>query len=737
MTSLLISTSGAALVTGGSGLKGQAPVFPAQSAALEWTVNAGAIDAVANRIVPLGGNCRVYSVTIGGIDYPIDWETGYSDIPFTFGSCDYTLRVGEWGFCELSYDVADIANLPADDTTATIATITAYSLTYYLADIISPVYSSVDIVLNGESTGGGGDTVPPVVSSVSPAGTGVALNTTIQVNFSEPIQAGTGNFYVYNATTQTLVQTIPVGSVSISTNQASITTSGQANSTAYSVRWDAGVIEDLASNPVAAQADDTYSWVTVSAGGGTINPDVDVTVSTVAALQAQLASWNSNWNGTTPAGKTNGDSRVVGINAITTGAMNLSGYNFPQRVYVRHVGTFTGSAAGVASCSVYHEGTGTLSNCTNIWLYLMDLRAPNNGVFNLGLWQIDNTTDCGVVRCVGKGWPFTINTSASGTTSYLFNATGSTRLTLLYNCGYYFGDGLCKLFGAHTNLRREGQMGNYYGGDDITMGVGVQIVDPIWRCNFYARQRMMQAGNHNDGVQFNKNLSGSNTPATRFVSEYDVFIRGRWGGSALNNPSESGWGAYWTADSTRACVGPHRHSHCLFINGHVRATTGFPGGNLTVDYCTAAQHDNDQPPNAGWPSIQGTSTGTGNFSTSRNGSNPPSFVGTNGLLLVLGGNSNGTGANFNLLLPYFTTIPTNYTDLWDIRPPSGAATHPNFGGNKIGCWGLWQKLFNGDSDIVLTKVGWPVAPLFAADFDSGDNFWGSYTGSFDANGDNA
>lgn len=739
MTRLLVSSGGDALSIGGAALTNENPVFPALSSGLEWTVtDLGFLDAVSNRLIQPADNCLVYSVTVGGVEYFVDWEVGYVDVTFTFNSCDYTMTVYQWGTCDITYNPAHVANLPADDTAEVVATITSYRLAWYKAHVLSSAYGSVDITVNGESTGGVGDTVPPTVSFAAPSGFNEALDQDTVLTCSENVQVGTGNFYKYNATTGVLIETVAAASANYSGSTVTIPWAvAETNSTAYSVRWDAGTFEDLAGNGVAARTDDTFAYTTVASVVSSLDLSPDATVSSIAAVQSQLDDWESNWNSTTPSGKTNSDHRVVGLDTSTTGALNLNNYVFPQNVYVRHVGTFSADADGIASISVNHTGTGTLNNCTKLWLTLMDIRAPSNADFNNGIWSIDGTADCGVYRCALKGWPFTINTSASGTTSYFFVGTGSTRFTYKYNVGYYFADGHFKIFGTHTDFLLEGNMGNYFGGDDYTFANGVRMVDPVSRCNFFARNRMMKPGNHNDGIQFNKNPSGSGFPCTRWFSEYDIFLRGVWGGGAIANPDESGWGAYWTKDSTLACQGPHLHQHCLFVNGHNRAITGFTGGGTTANYISAIQHDSDQQPNAAYPYIRNVQTATANLCCGHNGGYTTA-IGTGGLLLVLGGSVDGTGADYTKLLPYCTNIPTNYTDLWDMRPPSGARTHPDYtpSGDRLGCWGLWQKLFNGDADIVLSKVGWPVAKLFVEDFDRSDNFWGGFNNTYDSNGEN-
>ncbi|HMR76437.1 MAG TPA: hypothetical protein PKD61_15050, partial [Polyangiaceae bacterium] len=107
--------------------------------------------------------------------------------------------------------------------------------------------------------------------------------------------------------------------------------------------------------------------------------------------------------------------------------------------------------------------------------------------------------------------------------------------------------------------------------------------------------------------------------------------------------------------------------------------------------------------------------------------------GQNGVRVVL-----GNVPNHAPLLAYMESVPTDMTDLWDIRPKAGSRCHPAYtpASDRVGAFELWEKLFAGDPQVVLSKVGWPVAPLFVADFDRGKNFWSGYSGKFDANGDN-
>ena len=706
---------------------------------LEFKMAEGAIDAVVNRFIPApypfpdadGNSVRMYDLVVGGVTYTFD-PVLQDDIIFVVGA--YTIHIGFWGFVWISYDSSNESGNPGDAQTTTILTITQFRAANVAGTAISAPFTNsgagFDINLTGKTPSA--DVTAPTIQSVLPSGTGIALDSTITVNASEEIVVGTGNYTIRNVDTSSTHETVAAAGATYSGPQAVITPSvAQDYNTNYALRLDGGVFEDLAGNPVAAVSTDIYTWRTVAApGGGGGGPvAADVIVSSLSALYLQLASWEGNWNGTTPSGKTNSDVRVVALNASTTGLMDLSGYSFPQRVYVRHTGTF----ASNITCTVNHIGTGSLNNSQNLWVYLMDLRAPNSGSFDNGLWFVDNTTNCGIVRCALNGWPFSVVGSNTGTTSYAFVANGSTDLTIMNNTYTYFGDGICKFFGTHTRLHFEGNIGRWIGGDDITVGADGHLIDPLVRCNYYCRDRA-KGGAHNDGWQFNGNGAGSR--ATRWVQEYDVFLRGVWTGQ-IGTPGETGWGADWMSGGI-ASTPPHLVQHCLFVNGHNRAITVLPGGGTTAQFNSCIQHDNHQPPNAAWPYIRGTSVSTRNFVTGPN-SSYNTQPGTGGLLYVLGGdNSTAVGANYSLLLTYLENYPTSFTDLWDIRPKAGTILHPDYtpSGNRIGCFGLWQKLFNGDADIVLSKVGWPVAPAFITYYDRSDNFWGSYTGNFDANGDN-
>lgn len=452
---------------------------------------------------------------------------------------------------------------------------------------------------------------------------------------------------------------------------------------------------------------------------------VDVVVSSASALRNTLLGWQADWNGTVPPGKTPSDERVVGLDTTVVGPIDLSGIQLPQRVCVRAVGTFLADY----SCSTYVQGTISLAGSRNLWLCLMDVRAPNSSGFATGLVNLDGTTGCGLLRCSVSGWPFVVAPGATGTTSYAISPNGATDLTMMHNVYRYMKDGFAKWRGTIDNLRLEGNMGLYCGGDDHTVASGAALNDPLIIANYFDRHHAKAVGVHNDGWQQNSGGSQLN----RYVLRYNVGYRGTWTGTG--ETTENGWQLWYLSGAGGPSTGPWLAEHCLFLNGQQRAIDRIPGaGTSTVRYCAAIDSavDASQVANARFPRIIGADLRERNFVTAPHAAYT-NGEGTNGIKVIL-----GSTPDHAPLLAYMETIPTDATDLWDIRPKAGTRYHPAYApaADRVGPFELWEKLLAGDPQVVLSKVGWPVAPLFIADFDRGDHFWGGYSGTFDANGDN-
>jgi hypothetical protein len=143
------------------------------------------------------------------------------------------------------------------------------------------------------TTASAADVTPPTAVSFNPLdnATGVALTADLIVTFSETVVLGTSGVISLKRTTDNVaIKTWDVvadagsaaGKVEVlSGNQLTLHAGGtRVNSTEYYVIWDAGVVKDVAGNPVAVQASTTlWSFTTVAASGGTFLLDLYPTAS--------------------------------------------------------------------------------------------------------------------------------------------------------------------------------------------------------------------------------------------------------------------------------------------------------------------------------------------------------------------------------------------------------------------------------------------------------------------------
>jgi RHS repeat-associated protein len=109
------------------------------------------------------------------------------------------------------------------------------------------------------------DTVAPTVDSYTPEddATDVAVDTNLVIDFSENVQAGTGNIVIRRSSDDSVVETISVtsGHVTISGHQVTINPSSDlAAGTEYYVDIDSGVFQDLSDNDYAGTIDSPMSW---------------------------------------------------------------------------------------------------------------------------------------------------------------------------------------------------------------------------------------------------------------------------------------------------------------------------------------------------------------------------------------------------------------------------------------------------------------------------------------------
>lgn len=730
----------------------------------EFIMTNGILESVNNRLIPFpytlglaNGETmpRMYDFVVGGVTYTFDPDTR-ADITFVSG--DFTVAVGFWGYVLPTYDIADAANMPASGQSTTLLTITQFRVSNLDGSIISPAFTNggagFDVIITGEASGA--DTTAPTIVSVTPVGIDVVLDQDITITCSEYVQAGTGNFVIWDTIANSALETIAAASGSYEGNRIVLTrANSETHSNSYELRWDAGTFEDLAGNPVAAETGGTYSWITEASGGsggGTLPPAItpDATVSSIAELESLMASWagTANWNATAAGlGLTAADPRTIGYDAALTGSINLQGMVFPQLVTIRPLGTFGSNC----SSSVPVTGAINMAQSSNIRWYLSELRAPA-GTNATGWVNINNSSYIYFDRVVARGTPYTYSAGNRPTTYCFIYATADTDHIYFKDFVHRYIDASTLNWhnGTHTNWNIDGWMGEYHGGDDVgdisTYGSAVGVLDGITvRGLFGDRTRSKVYKKHADGFQ------AFQAPAkiTNFHISLSVFKHGVW--LDTNEIAGNGWQTIFIS-SGASDAGASTVDQVLFCGGHARGTDKPNGNTMNLTNATFLFGPYQLPytyGNAPFPSPFG-SRGAGQPANYNNGwSIANCYQVVNGLgkanvikaelgnvIRVVPGSGISTW-NFSAVSPDVETLPDEYTSLWQIRPKVGGALDPT--GQACGCYDLWNKLYAGDPIVCKSVVGWPVAEMFIKHFDYNDNFAGGasgYTGSYDGDGNN-
>ncbi len=125
-----------------------------------------------------------------------------------------------------------------------------------------------DLKLTVSLTGTGPDTTPPTVTTLSPASgaTGVEVDTSLTVTFSEPIAVGTGNITVFTSAGAVVGTPINVTTLVPEGNSLTFSPSVPLNvSTSYYVQIAPTAIDDAAGNSFAGITD-TTTWTFATVG---------------------------------------------------------------------------------------------------------------------------------------------------------------------------------------------------------------------------------------------------------------------------------------------------------------------------------------------------------------------------------------------------------------------------------------------------------------------------------------
>lgn len=334
--------------------------LPGDPLELEFRIMAdGTIEAVQARLIPYpypqeGVFPRMYDMVVNGTTYTFsETEVGTNiarNHVFTVGI--FTVTVGFWGFVQVNYSDADAASAPGEDEVVTLLTITSHRWSLEDGTRISAPKASKTVSIRGDTVAI--DTTAPTVVSVSPSGTDVAQKAQVTATFSENVVAGTGNLYLYDTTAGAVHETIDVGDVSIVGNQLSFTpTIEQAESNGYSLRWDAGIVEDASGNAILANTGNTYAWTTAAApaSSGTWYENL-FAMRDGAGLGPRVSSFTSaaTWAAATTGVSNSGSTITVSGSNITATGIDFSGFKLvnsgSNNVFEDSIGDINANGAG-------------------------------------------------------------------------------------------------------------------------------------------------------------------------------------------------------------------------------------------------------------------------------------------------------------------------------------------------------------------------------------------------------
>lgn len=198
------------------------------------------------------------------------------------GTLRYSLKpVGDHGSFTVNDSTGELLFKTAPDYEAR----NLYSVTILATDPVGQRAEQTVTINVIDQADGGTDERAPVVRTFSPAddATRVSLNPTIVLSFDEPIKAGDGDIVVrtLNGTEVERVAIGDAGRVTIDGRILSIDLAAQlANNTTYVVTVGAGVVTDLADNPVAAITDYNFKTLRGIAGVTTAANDTQAPTAT-------------------------------------------------------------------------------------------------------------------------------------------------------------------------------------------------------------------------------------------------------------------------------------------------------------------------------------------------------------------------------------------------------------------------------------------------------------------------
>jgi hypothetical protein len=458
-------------------------------------------------------------------------------------------------------------------------------------------------------------------------------------------------------------------------------------------------------------------------GGAVVAPvssyDPDSTAATPAAVNAILASWESNWAGTVPAGKTISDTRVVQLTAPAT-SWTMNGYDFSAvaGVIVRGDGPYADGASFpfAPTCGTHITNDLTISSCNNLSLALITCgRVMQSGNTDVSLHRVSSHSE----------WD-TLPTSPSGVSPPQISGSNGTVIRDSLFAGY--GTYCLAMIGACDTYDIEGTIFAYPSDDFFKNNNSGTTTNPKFKRNWFGRMNLASGLAHSDLFQQQAgNGIGHDFWGNVYLAGEDVFGVHAQGGFFMST----------TSDGPNAIV--EHNILCMRGGNAINAAPGVTTGSVTryntMLYCENGAHGSTQGTGNAIPDNTGSwETNEFNFSCRPN-TGSPHAEGTGGVSFVVGDVfGSDIVATVSGYATYFDGFPAENDDITQIKPKVGSAAHWDFGGQKIGGWARAREIWV--DKIVPGMTGWPVAGFWHREYDPTNSIGTTYTGAYDDNGEN-
>lgn len=435
----------------------------------------------------------------------------------------------------------------------------------------------------------------------------------------------------------------------------------------------------------------------------------DVTVSTAAALESQLAAWAADWNGTVPGGKTVTDERVIGVDTALSAAVDGTSLTFPHKVWIRSVGTYADY-----DCSIKMTGVWDFTGSTNVGVLLSHFVGGKRVV-------MDSTTDCAIRECFLQGIDTADPANHAGldATPYVLQISGNgSGLAIEDNCIGYGEYGIYMPGGSHDGLKIRRNVFDWTASDNIhsTCALTNFEISDNW-----AARNLNSAGIAAHEDFFQQRVQ----PLDGGLFRGNVFLldQTRW-----HNNSGGVAQVIFVGDNQN-CLNTTFEQNIFASDIGVIKLSGGKTGTITQNN-TALHIEGSSVQN--YDAYLDGATKLRNFTMTDDPDD--SGAGTDGIAIDVG---DYASKDMSVSDTYFDgATPVESDPIGAYKPATGMATHWNFGGTRVGAYERLQEIFETGGNQVPGNVGWPVAAPWEDAYNTDDAITTTHSGSYDADGKN-